>query len=72
MRGLGSDRGLKRAERIVVFRPFRGETAEWAGHTGSLEIAVVDVAPAPVFAFFGGLDDGVLGGVEVGARVAVL
>jgi len=39
---------------------------------GELQIHVVDVAPAPVFAFFGGLDDGVLGGVEVGAGVAVL
>jgi len=36
-----------------------------------LDVRVVDVAPLPVFAFFGGLDEGVLGLVEVGAGVAI-
>jgi hypothetical protein len=42
-------------------------------HVGvqSLQIDFVDVAPAPVFATLGGLDEGMAGLVEVGAGVAV-
>jgi hypothetical protein len=36
-----------------------------------LKIHIIDVAPAPAFASFGGLDDGVLCRVEVRASVAV-
>jgi hypothetical protein len=46
--------------RGAAFRPVR------------LQIGFVDVAPLPVFAALGGLDEGVAGLVEVGAGVAVL
>jgi hypothetical protein len=38
--------------------------------SAGLQVAIVDVAPLPVFAFFGGLDYGVLSFVEMGAGVA--
>src|SRR6266567_7666994 len=49
------------------------EWVQWWAPTqsGRLEIDLVDVAPDPVLALFEGLDDRVIGGLEVLGRVAV-
>ncbi len=41
------------------------------GRSGEVEHYFIDVAPAPVFAAFDGLHDGVFGGVEVFGGVLV-